>query len=342
MENPSLAEINKQFQVATAGEALIDLIRNEDGRYEPCLGGAVYNMTRALARQGVETLYLNPLSKDRFGRQLAAGLLADGVHLAVPEPVPQVTSLAVVGVNAQGHPDYSFYREGVADRATSAAALTGACAQAPNLSLVCTGALALAPEDADTYLPWLADQRQAGRTVVIDANLRPSVMPDLDRYRRHVLAALQYADVIKASDEDLEVLKLPGSDAIARAAHLLRNSRAGLLALTRGAQGASLLTRHGQIFHARETGNVEVVDTVGAGDCFLAGLVVAGLENALGAQRGSAPLSVVQAKDLLNHAITSATICVMRRGCLPPTRDEVRARQARQLVEFSAPVSALF
>ena len=110
-------------QVATAGEALIDLIRTPDGRFEPCLGGAVYNLTRALARQGVATLYLNPLSRDRFGRQLAAGLLDDGVHLAVPTPVPQVTSLAVVGVDEQGHPDYSFYREGVADRATGSAAL---------------------------------------------------------------------------------------------------------------------------------------------------------------------------------------------------------------------------
>ena len=117
---------NSPVQVATAGEALIDLILNADGRLQPCLGGAVSNLTRALARQGVETLYLNPLSKDRFGRQLASCLLDDGVHLAAPEPVLQVTSLAVVGVDASGHPDYSFYREGVADRATSAAAMTQA------------------------------------------------------------------------------------------------------------------------------------------------------------------------------------------------------------------------
>ena len=58
-------------QIATAGEALIDLIGRSDGLYDPCLGGAVYNLTRALARQGVGTLYLNPLSSDRFGRALA-------------------------------------------------------------------------------------------------------------------------------------------------------------------------------------------------------------------------------------------------------------------------------
>lgn len=313
-------------KVATAGEALIDLIRNADGRLEPCLGGAVYNLTRALARQGVDTLYLNPLSKDRFGRQLAAGLLDDGVHLAVPEPVLQVTSLAVVGVDANGHPDYSFYREGVADRATSAAQLTAACAQAPELSLVCTGALALSPDDADTYLPWLASQRQAGRTVVIDANLRPSVMPDLAQYRRHVLAALQFADVIKASDEDLECLDLPGADATERAAHLLQHSRAHFLALTRGGEGATLITRHGQLFHARETAALEVVDTVGAGDCFLAGLVVAMLEQGMAADWGAAEVPEAQARALLSNAIASASLCVMRRGCVPPTRAEVLAR----------------
>lgn len=329
-----MVQKNTQIQVATAGEALIDLIRAADGRLEPCLGGAVYNLTRALARQGVPTLYLNPLSRDRFGRELAQALQTDGVHLAQPQPVPQVTSLAVVGVNAQGHPDYSFYREGVADRAVSAAELTRACAQADGLTLVCTGALALSPADADTYLPWLASQRQAGRAVVVDANLRPSVMPDLPAYRRHVLAALQYADVIKASDEDLECLELPGSDALARAQQLLRQSQAQLLTLTRGDAGASLLTRHGQVFHAREAAPVAVVDTVGAGDCFLAGLVAAMLAQTLGADWGARAVSPVQARALLSHAVASATLCVMRRGCVPPTQAEVRARVAAFPCQF--------
>lgn len=330
-----MMQINKRMQVATAGEALIDLIRNDDGRLQPCLGGAVYNLTRALARQGVETLYLNPLSKDRFGRQLAIGLQDDGAHLSVPEPVQQVTSLAVVGVDAQGHPDYAFYREGVADRAISAEAMTKACAEAQTLSLVCTGALALSPDDAETYLPWLASQRLAGRTVVIDANLRPSVMPNLEQYRRHVLTSLQFADIIKVSDEDLECLNLPGVDATQRAAHLLCNSRAYFLALTRGGEGASLLTRHGQIFHARETERVEVVDTVGAGDCFLAGLVVAVLEQHIPADWGSAEVPEAQSRDLLGNAIASATLCVMRRGAVPPTREEVQARLAHATLEFT-------
>lgn len=314
------------IQVATAGEALIDFIAHNDGRFEPCLGGAVYNLTRALARQGVGTLYLNPLSRDRFGRQLAQGLMDDGVVLAVPEPVVQVTSLAVVNVNELGHPDYAFYREGVADRATSASAMTQTCRDLETLSLVCTGALALSPDDANIYLPWLSSQRQAGRTVVIDANLRPSVMPNLDLYRRHVLTALHYADVIKASDEDLDCLNLPGANALAQAQHLLQKSRANVMALTLGAKGAALLTRQGQVVQARETQTVAVVDTVGAGDCFLAGLVAAMLEHRLPADWGSTPASEDDITALLASAIASASLCVMRRGCQPPTRQEVKQR----------------
>ena len=116
----------------------------------------------------------------------------------------QVTSLAVVNLNAHGHPDYAFYREGVADRAVSAQGLGAACAALPALQVVCTGALALDARDATTYLPWLVAQRAAGHCVVVDANLRPSVMPDLAAYRSTVHAALAHAHIIKASDEDLD------------------------------------------------------------------------------------------------------------------------------------------
>jgi fructokinase len=300
------------------------------------LGGAVYNLTRALSRQGVGTLYLNPLSRDRFGRQLAHGLTKDGVQLGTPEPVQQVTSLAVVSVDDAGHPDYAFYREGVADRAISAAALTQACAEEEGLSLVCTGALALSPDDGETYLPWLAAQRQAGRTVVIDANLRPSVMPNLERYRRHVLTALHYADVIKASDEDLGCLNLPGADPLIQARHLLHSTRASLLALTLGPKGAALLTRGGQVFQAREDADITVVDTVGAGDCFLAGLVTAMLGRKLAADWGSQAVSEAVAKELLSSAIVSASLCVMQRGCVPPKRSEVQRRLGLVTVVFSA------
>ena len=315
-------------RIATAGEALIDLITHQDGRLEPCLGGAVFNLTRAIARQGLGVAYLNPLSSDRFGRRLAEALQHDAVVLARPQPVPEVTSLAVVAVDAQGHPDYAFYRQGVADRATDAAALAGASLDLGALEMVCTGCLALAPDDADVYLPWLRAQRARGLTIVVDANLRPSVMPDLAAYRRNVHAALELADIIKASDEDLEALGAPGGNARDRAARLLQSTQARYLLLTLGAQGACLLERGGAVWRAAEARPVPVLDTVGAGDCFLAGFLVALLRLAPARARGPGALADGDAQVLLGHALASATLCVMRRGAVPPDWDEVRQRVA--------------
>lgn len=312
------------FQVATAGEALIDMVGRADGSFVPCLGGAVYNLTRALALQGVPTLYLNPVSSDRFGRALAQALAQSGAQLAQVQPVAEVTALAMVALDEAGHPDYAFYREGVADRAISAAQLMQACAQHASLELVCTGALALAPQDADTYVPWLQAQRAQGRMVVVDANMRPSVMRDLDAYRAHVRAVLTLADGIKASDEDLVHLALPGGSALEQARVLLQDSGAAWLALTCGAEGAHLLTRSGLHVQRRESRALRVADTVGAGDCFLAGLVARFLALGLGRAWGRTEAAQEQAQSVLAHAVASASINVQRQGCQPPSAAEVQ------------------
>lgn len=322
-------------RVVTAGEALIDLVSQADGNFQPCLGGAVFNLSRALGRQNVPTLYQNPLSSDRFGRQLAQALTDDGVQLAMPAPVPQTTSLAVVALNAQGHPDYAFYREGVADRQISAAAMNAICQAQPQLEIACTGCLALDPADASHYLPWLKAQKAAGRWIVVDVNLRPSVMPDLAAYRAHVLEMAKCADVLKASDEDLAHLQLPGATPMDQALHLMQLGTAQWMALTLGAEGARLLVRRGneiKVYAAREAAPVKVIDTVGAGDSFLAGLLACALHHA--DADGHAPdlkswasqAADASLKDVLAHALASATLVVMRRGCDPARWEEVRAR----------------
>ncbi len=327
MENP-----NFPISVATAGEALIDLIGRPDGTFEPCIGGAVFNLARALSRQGVGTAYLNPLSQDRFGRQLARGLLDDGVTLGQPVPVHQVTSLAVVALGEGGHPDYAFYREQVADRAITAASLGAVCASLPALQVVCTGALALAPADAAIYLPWLQAQRAAGRLVVVDANLRPSAIQDLEPYRRNVLRAVAEADVVKVSDEDLDHLGIAGATPEARARQLMTQTPAQALALTLGAQGACLLLRGPaggvRVWRAREPKPIEVVDTVGAGDCFLAGLLAALLHDGADPRRMLAGADDATGRRVLSHSLASASLNVMRRGCQPPSWAEAHQRAA--------------
>jgi len=316
------------IRVAVAGEALIDLIASQDGTFTPCLGGAVYNLARALSRQGIGVTYLNPLSSDRFGRLLAEQLAVDGVHLAQPNPVQAVTSLAVVNLDEHGHPDYAFYRQGVADRLISAQGLQAATAKQPHIELVCTGALALDARDQDHYIPWLKAQKQAGHWVVVDANLRPSVMPDLDTYRASIHQALALADIIKVSDEDLVHLQLTGDSPLACAKALLQQTSAQLVALTLGEHGAWLLTRDGVACFGKEPSTLKVADTVGAGDSFLASLLSALLTH------GRELSSEALVQQLLRHAIASASLCVQEKGCVPPTWSQTEAWAQKHPILF--------
>ena len=332
MENPRPA-----VQVATAGEALIDLVRGSDGSLQPCAGGAVYNFSRALAAQGVVTAYLNPLSSDAFGRQLARGLLEAGVALAGGPAVREPTSLAIVGVDSQGQPAYSFYREGVADRAVDAATLMAECDSLPQLQAVCTGCLALVPEDAARYLPWLQACRASGKLVVVDANLRPGTTDDIAAYRANVRAALALADVIKVSDEDVVALMPGTSDPLTAAREFFSLGPAQCVAFTRGGRGAVLLGRDGREWHARDRAELQIVDTVGAGDCFLAGLVAGLLSLATDEPPwAGGELPDPLARRALARAVASASHCVQQRGCVPPRLAELDAVLMRGTVEVEA------
>lgn len=307
----------------------MDMLVEPDGRLNPCEGGAVYNLTRALGLQGVGTLYLNPLSSDRFGQMLNQGLRQAHVALARPAPVHQPTSLAVVGLDDAGKASYSFYRDGVADRQVSASGLNSACQAVQHLQVIATGCLALVPDDGTHYLPWLQAQRAAGKLVVVDANLRPAIVSDMAAYRHSVMAALRQAHLIKVSDDDLVTLGYGGTDPVRVARQLLADTPAHALALTLGAQGAVLMTRAGPAWHAIETTAVNVVDTVGAGDCFLAGMLVALLEcpQALSSlQSDGATLAEADVHHVLQTAVASASLCLAQTGCTPPTRAQVVSR----------------
>src|SRR3989344_1583629 len=270
------------------------------------------------------------------GRRRARGRRGGGGPRAAPAPVRAPSALALAALDAAGKASYSFYRDGVADRQVTAAALIAACAALPDLLVVATGCLALVAQDASVYQPWLAAQRAAGRMLVVDANLRLSAVDDADAYRANVMAALQHAHLIKVSDDDLEALAVPGVNALERARYLQLQTQAQWLALTLGPEGAWLLQRDGLAVHAREEAPITVVDTVGAGDCFLAGLITAWLAGpergeearARGAEGLTAPVTEARLRAMLLHALASAGHCVERAGCTPPRYEEVRERLA--------------
>ena len=321
--------------VVTFGEALVDMIEQDDGRFAAILGGSVCNFTIAVARQGLPTRYLNPLSADSFGLRFARQLGDAQVQRLSTHASAKPTSLAVVTLDANKVPTYAFHRAAVADRDISPAQ---ACALLPDgMVLFQTGCLMLVPEDLDGTLQVMRAASGAGAVVSVDANMRPKVCPDLGAYAAGVRAALAEAHLVKVSEEDLLHLGYgeAATDPVAAARHLFAAPSVMLVALTLGDQGAMLLTRDAAVGYGTPRG-VVVVDTVGAGDCFLAGLVTSLQQAGKLTLAGLAALDEATLEQALRRAIATATLNVMRQGCNPPTGAEVAQFLASDAAQLPA------
>lgn len=303
--------------ITVAGEALIDLV-SRDGSLHPLPGGGPFNTAIALARLEVPTSFLGRVSTDRLGRLLAAELEQSGVddrHLlrgSAPTPV------AVVDTSESGDAEYTFYLAGTAYADLTPADLPELGHEVSCLHL---GTLALATDPPTAVFELLLERESSRRLVVVDPNVRPDVIADADDYRRRFESWLGQAHVIKASAFDVEWL-YPGLAPEAFAERVLERG-ARLAVVTRGAAGAIAVTSAGSA--AVDALSVDVVDTVGAGDAFGAGLLRRLWESdrldpdAVGRMDGAA------LEDVLRFATAVAALQCSRAGAVPPTLAEVSA-----------------
>ncbi|GLU46215.1 carbohydrate kinase family protein [Nocardiopsis ansamitocini] len=273
--------------ITVVGEALIDLISSESGTYRSAPGGAPANTAVALARLGVESSLLARIGSDRFGRQLRAYVASRGVSTRDMVAAEQPSTLAIANLDDYGHASYDFYVKGTADWQWTLDELPDQVADDVVALHVGSLAMTMAP-GAAVLEEWTA--RQRGRTVVsYDPNIRPALAGEPAQARERVARQAALADIMKVSDEDvhwlLEREPGPGSEA------LLLEAAAGwlaegpvLVAITCGGERTMLVRRgHEDDPLFVVPAPVEVVDTVGAGDAFCAGLLDAlGQAGALG------------------------------------------------------------
>ncbi|MBC6408032.1 MAG: carbohydrate kinase [Rhodobacteraceae bacterium] len=307
--------------ILCSGEALIDMIpkptlEGPDG-FVPHVGGAVFNTAIALGRLGAATGMLTGLSRDMFGQRLADALVANHVDTAHVIRSDRPTTLAFVQLT-DGHATYSFYDENSAGRMLAVADLPEISG---DVSALYFGGISLACEPgSDTYAALLA--REAGdRAVMIDPNIRPGFVQDIDRFRSRLDAMLGRADIVKVSDEDLNWLI---ADPISLDEKVARVQAKGpsVVILTRGSQGAIGYLKGGAVVTVPAE-VAAIVDTVGAGDTFNAGVLARLSEAGLLTRAHLAELGPDPLKAALEYGARVAAATVTRAGANPPWAGEL-------------------
>jgi len=307
------------------GEALFDFFVDQPAsadswpqlRYQAVPGGSPFNVAIGLARLGQRAALLSGLSQDFLGRQLLSVLEQEGVdcrHLQLRE-LP--TTLALVGLDANGKPQYSFYGHKAPEASLSLADLPRLDDSVQGIHV---GSYALVSQPTGDSLQHLVARESGRRLISLDPNIRLNVEPDLNRWRNVLDFHTHHAHLIKVSDEDLHLL-YPDRPAEESARRWL-TGQCRLVVLTRGGNGVTVFSRqHGEWSLPAQP--VDVVDSVGAGDTFQAALLCHLAEQGLASPAAIAGLNRADIDSLLQFAIRAATITCSRRGPDLPRRIEL-------------------
>lgn len=314
------------MRIAFMGEALIDFTSQAGGdgalHFEGHVGGSPLNAAIASARLGQPTGLLTQLSTDLFGERILGYLQRNGVDTRFVPRSAAPSTLAFVERTPQTN-RYAFYAAGSADATWSPQPLPDL---PPECAFLHFGSIAMLQPPASGAILDMVRASAGQRVVVLDPNVRPSLIGDMALYRDQVAQWAGLSDLVKLSDEDAELLA-PGQPLAALAeGYLAAGARA--VVVTQGAAGATLW-RAGHAPLAVAAPRVQVADTIGAGDTFTAGLSVALL--AQGVQR---PMQLDALDDgawhsAMRFAAAAAALNCTREGADPPALADVQALLGR-------------
>jgi fructokinase len=305
--------------ILCCGEALIDMLPRESTTGEPAFapyaGGAVFNTAIALGRLRIPVGFFSGLSSDLFGQQLRDVLAASHVSVDYASISDRPTTLAFVRL-VDGHATYAFYDENTAGRMLTESDLP---ALGDDVHAMLFGAISLIPEPCGSAYEALMKREHGQRVTMLDPNIRPGFIPDKQKHLDRIRRMLAMADIVKLSDEDLGWFGETGApeEIVAR---WLENGPS-LVVMTRGSRGAIAYTRHHAVSVDAE--RVTVVDTVGAGDTFNAGVLASLHENGVLTKAALADLGEDAMRDALTLGVRAAAVTVSRAGANPPWRDEL-------------------
>ncbi|GAB3582752.1 carbohydrate kinase family protein [Calidifontibacter terrae] len=295
------------------GESLIDIVQRTNGSTSEHVGGSPLNVAVGLARLGHHVQLATWIGDDEHGRAIHDHLAADDVPLVEGGEVAERTATAQATLDDSGAATYTFDLDWQLPYAVPSAGRH-----------VHTGSIASWFQPGAEQVRDLAAAHRGEGTFSFDPNVRPRLMGEPGDYRSGIEELVGLADVVKASDEDIEWLY--GADAaLETVARLWAQLGPSIVVVTRGADGA--LVVFGDEVKSVAGQKVSVTDTVGAGDSFMAGLL-SGLLDAdlLGDAAARDRLRAAHWDAVLpavDRAVAVSAITVSRAGAQPPTRNEL-------------------
>lgn len=300
--------------IVCCGEALVDVLDGDERRSVP--GGGPMNAAVAAARLGAPSAFVGRVSTDAGGELIWKHLQRNQVNVRASERGPEATARAIISLTP--NPSFRFEGSNTADTALGSADLA---ALGPGPHIVHGGTLGMFRGRTADVLASLAERHDG--LVSLDPNVRPAIIEDRDRWDRFHERWLGVCDLYRASDEDLEWI-WPGRAAEDCTAELLAG-RIATVIITRGGHGVTVYTAEGQLEVAAP--QVDVVDTVGAGDAFV-GAVLASLWERLGADRTAfAALDLRQWRAIAERATVAAALTCTRAGADPPDARDLALKE---------------
>ncbi|MGB5952824.1 MAG: carbohydrate kinase [Ornithinimicrobium sp.] len=302
------------MKVLALGEALIDIVKPTDGETTEHVGGSPLNVAMGVAALGHSTSLATYIGKDERGKRIADHLAEHNVTLTPGSQDAERTPTATATLDEDGAATYDF------DLAWQVADV-----DLSEVGHVHTGSIAATLQPGGSAVYDLLCDARPGATISYDPNARPTIMGEAHEARSIIEQNIGRCDVVKASVEDVEWL-YPGAEP-GDVARLWARLGPDLVILTDGGNGA--MAQHGpdarvSVIKAQK---VSVIDTVGAGDSFMAGLISglldAGLLGSAEARERLAASAEHVIVAAIERAIASSAYTVTQAGAAAPTRSDL-------------------
>jgi fructokinase len=315
------------YDVVSLGELLIDMVPlpAPEGvlNFAAKPGGAPGNAAVGLAKLGRSVAILSKVGDDAFGRLLIRTIASAGAAVEAIVVSPEhLTGIAVVTLDAQGDRDFLFYRQDCADVNYAPDDVRADLIQGARILHVNSLVLA-SPVSASAQRHAMSLAQAAGILISVDPNLRPLLWESREAMIAAAREVVAVANILKIGEDELQIITgLADTDAALKA---IWHEGLKVVAITRGAAGAAVLTRTERVSVPGIA--VKVVDTTGCGDSFMAAFLTGLLDSAM-------DVSVENLALIGRFACAAGAITATAPGGMDamPTRSEVEAFMAEQAV----------